>query len=310
MENIREIAECKSLRLFLWNEKLTRNQVSQSEGLCVFIIRSSFTKVQPCECGMVCSEYWYQIEDKKCSSVIPFNLSKLQNKEASLGSMLVSATLQFLPQTIKHLGGDISLRLFTKFQDSQALLPPPRPTYVVAIEIFQTRYINFTNLIDHNISSTGYPPDIPLYRRFENEDEENEVVFSQLYTKDVIAYLDVLREYTSEGGISPMKPPIAVDVARGFVEVKPCDGSWCQIPFNGLTDLKDEICPVCHEEFTDVNEVITAYCSHAFHTRCLLPWLSKNNSCPTCRARYPLHYSPLLDHQRRKRKYNMLEANV
>ncbi|XP_015087971.1 uncharacterized protein LOC107031202 [Solanum pennellii] len=327
MERIIETAHCKSIRLFLWNEKLARNQISQSEGLCLFIIRSTFMMFQPCECGCYNSKYsCYTLEEKKCSTVIPFDLSKLRNGETSLGSLLVSATLQFLPQTIKQLGDEISFCLFTEFQDSQALLPLPRPTYIVVVEISQTRCVNFTDKVDLDTSPnfTGYPPDVPLYRRFEIDDKEEEgvVTVSNVsaaddrndpfceYTEDVLEYLHMLREYTGEGGGCPMKPPIAADVASGFVEVPPCYRSWCSSPAISIKDLMNETCPVCQEEFKDGNDVITTCCSHMFHTRCLLPWLSKNNSCPTCRAVYPLHYSPLLDRQRCKRKRNMLDNNV
>lgn len=39
------------------------------------------------------------------------------------------------------------------------------------------------------------------------------------YTEEILEYLDMLRKYTGEDGACPMKPPIAADVARGFVEV-------------------------------------------------------------------------------------------
>ncbi|XP_015161526.1 uncharacterized protein [Solanum tuberosum] len=327
MERIIETADCKSLRLFLWNEKPARNQISQSEGLCLFIIRSTFMMFHPCECGCYKSKYSrYTLEEKKCSTVIPFDLSKLRNRETSLGSLLVSATLQFLPQTIKQLGDDISFCLFTEFQNSQALLPLPRRTYVVVVEIFQTRCVNFTDKVDLDTSPnfTGYPPDAPLYCRFENDDKEEEEVVTVRnvsaaddrndpfckYTEDVLEYIDMFRECTGEGEGYPMKPPIAVDVASGFVEVPPCYRSWCSSPAISIKDPMNETCPVCQEELKDENEVITTCCSHMIHTSCLLPWLSKNNTCPTCRAVYPLHYSPLLDHQHCKRTRNMLEASV
>ncbi|MCD7460249.1 hypothetical protein HAX54_043149 [Datura stramonium] len=161
-----------------------------------------------------------------------------------------------------------------------------------------------------------YPPDVPLYRRFEKEDEEEGVFDVRSlsaadyrndpvckYTEDVLEYLDTLREYTREVGICATKPPIAADVSRGFVEVQPCHKCWRPSPAFSIKDLMDETCPVCQEELKDENEVITTYCSHVFHTRCLLPWLSKKNTCPTCRAVYPLHYSPFLDRLRRKRKH-------
>ncbi|KAK4348532.1 hypothetical protein RND71_031287 [Anisodus tanguticus] len=268
MAKIREIADGKSLRLFLWNEKLTKNQISQSEGLCVFIVNSTFITLQP-------SEYTSTTEERNCSTVIPFDISKLLNKDVSLGQMLVSATLQFLPQTIKKLGDYISYCLFTEFEDSQALLPSPRPTYVIAIEISQTRYINFDDNVSRNF--TGLPPPLPFYRRFEIQKVftvHNVSVVDYMndpydnYTEDVIEYLKALREYTGEGGIFPTKPPIAMDVPRGFFEVQPCITPIDDFLDNrSLNDLIDETCPVCQDEFKDENEVIATYCSHTFHTR-------------------------------------------
>ncbi|KAM3340933.1 hypothetical protein P3S68_028568 [Capsicum galapagoense] len=171
---------------------------TESEGLCVFIIRSRFI-------------------------MLLLDLSKLRNREASLGTLIISATLQFLPQTIKKLG-DISYLLFTKFQDFEAFLPPPM--YVNAVEISQTRYINFTNKIDFDVSPNfaGYPPNIPLYHRFEKEEGgftiHNMNDSSVKYSEDILKYLDIIWEYTSEDGIRPMKPPIVVGVAKGFVKVE------------------------------------------------------------------------------------------
>ncbi|XP_059306519.1 E3 ubiquitin-protein ligase SGR9, amyloplastic-like [Lycium ferocissimum] len=105
------------------------------------------------------------------------------------------------------------------------------------------------------------------------------------YTEDVIEYLNMLREYTGEGGIFPTKLPVVADVPRGFFEVQPCVTPIDDFVINrSIGDLMDDTCPVCQDEFKHENEVITTYCSHAFHTSCLLPWLSQKNTCPTCRA--------------------------
>lgn len=57
------------------------------------------------------------------SLVIPFDKSKLLNKDATLVSTLASATLQFLPEIVKRLGKQISSDLLTRFDYSQAYYP-------------------------------------------------------------------------------------------------------------------------------------------------------------------------------------------
>jgi hypothetical protein len=44
-------------------------------------------------------------------------------------------------------------------------------------------------------------------------------------------------------------------------------------------------CSVCLEELSspDGAELLRMDCSHLYHQRCILPWLEKRNSCPTCR---------------------------
>ncbi|KAH0632318.1 hypothetical protein KY284_035104 [Solanum tuberosum] len=225
-KRIQEHAICNATRLFLWNENLTKNQISPSEGLCICYIRSTFTTIQPC-----IFDYKYKkLTDWKRSTVIPFDLSKLLNKDASLGTLLVSSTLQFLPQTIKRLGDDISFSLFTRFQFTQAFLnPSPRPTYVIVLEISHIRCCDFRPPFNLPLPPNFLPPLAPSHRRFEKNWNDVAACVSNVefvndpynrYRGDAVEYLRKLRDYTGEGGICPTKPPIAVDVARGFVEVE------------------------------------------------------------------------------------------
>jgi hypothetical protein len=48
-------------------------------------------------------------------------------------------------------------------------------------------------------------------------------------------------------------------------------------------------CVICLEESLDTEKLITLPCRHTFHEHCVLPWLEKHNSCPTCR--YELQHS-------------------
>ncbi|CAE8622729.1 unnamed protein product [Polarella glacialis] len=45
------------------------------------------------------------------------------------------------------------------------------------------------------------------------------------------------------------------------------------------------LCPVCHGPFTQCVALVP--CGHAFCKRCVLPWLDRAASCPTCRTRIP-----------------------
>ncbi|KAF7268797.1 hypothetical protein GWI33_018146 [Rhynchophorus ferrugineus] len=46
-------------------------------------------------------------------------------------------------------------------------------------------------------------------------------------------------------------------------------------------------CPVCLKDFLTGDVVKIMPCKHKFHPECLLPWLSKTNSCPLCRYELP-----------------------
>lgn len=43
------------------------------------------------------------------------------------------------------------------------------------------------------------------------------------------------------------------------------------------------LCPVCLEVFAPLDVVTVVTCGHAFHWRCLQPWLRRNSLCPCCR---------------------------
>lgn len=46
-------------------------------------------------------------------------------------------------------------------------------------------------------------------------------------------------------------------------------------------------CPICLLEYDEEDEVKILPCRHQFHTNCIIPWLSKVNSCPMCRVELP-----------------------
>jgi E3 ubiquitin-protein ligase ATL4 len=53
-------------------------------------------------------------------------------------------------------------------------------------------------------------------------------------------------------------------------------------------------CAVCQSAFRDDDELrLLPACRHAFHSRCVDPWLRSNPSCPLCRASIALPHPPL-----------------
>uniref|UniRef100_A0A8C1BJX1 E3 ubiquitin-protein ligase RNF181 n=1 Tax=Cyprinus carpio carpio TaxID=630221 RepID=A0A8C1BJX1_CYPCA len=70
-------------------------------------------------------------------------------------------------------------------------------------------------------------------------------------------------------------------------------------------------CPVCLLEFEEQETVREMPCKHLFHTGCILPWLSKTNSCPLCRLELPTDnpdYEEFKkDKERRRQREHRLE---
>ncbi|CAF1138632.1 unnamed protein product [Adineta ricciae] len=46
--------------------------------------------------------------------------------------------------------------------------------------------------------------------------------------------------------------------------------------------VKNSNCVICLEDFCEDEEIAVCPCEHAFHKRCLSPWLQNNCTCPMC----------------------------
>ena len=44
--------------------------------------------------------------------------------------------------------------------------------------------------------------------------------------------------------------------------------------------MSDNTCSICLEEVSHHHEL---KCKHKFHSRCIVNWLIRTNTCPTCR---------------------------
>jgi len=50
-----------------------------------------------------------------------------------------------------------------------------------------------------------------------------------------------------------------------------------------VTVLENDVCVVCQEAMPAGSKAKAMPCGHKFHDDCLLSWVEKSNSCPTCR---------------------------
>lgn len=56
--------------------------------------------------------------------------------------------------------------------------------------------------------------------------------------------------------------------------------SWGKLSWK--SSEQDE-CAVCLEQYKLGDKLMHLPCAHRFHSRCLIPWLDKNQHCPCCR---------------------------
>ena len=67
---------------------------------------------------------------------------------------------------------------------------------------------------------------------------------------------------------------------------------------SGTDLLQKKDCQVCFEQFKDEDKFYKLPCKHLFHVDCILPWLEKHNTCPSCRHELP---TDNLEHENNRR---------
>uniref|UniRef100_A0A914GPH0 mitogen-activated protein kinase kinase n=1 Tax=Globodera rostochiensis TaxID=31243 RepID=A0A914GPH0_GLORO len=53
-------------------------------------------------------------------------------------------------------------------------------------------------------------------------------------------------------------------------------------------------CNICLSKNINEDELQTLPCRHVFHEKCITPWASDHNTCPTCRAVFPRHVGSIV----------------
>ncbi|KAL5019420.1 hypothetical protein ScPMuIL_005142 [Solemya velum] len=69
-------------------------------------------------------------------------------------------------------------------------------------------------------------------------------------------------------------------------------------------------CAICLANFDEEDEVKSLPCSHNFHTKCILPWLERVNSCPECRHELPTDDPTYEEYKRQKARVKQKEFEL
>ncbi|KAF3620278.1 putative myb-like protein X-like [Capsicum annuum] len=59
------------------------------------------------------------------------------------------------------------------------------------------------------------------------------------------------------------------------------------LPSVEVTADENDQCVICKEDMKIGRDVCKLPCDHIFHWKCILPWLKKTNTCPSCRFQLP-----------------------
>ncbi|KAL3535147.1 hypothetical protein ACH5RR_003608 [Cinchona calisaya] len=158
---MRENLYCGRIRLFRWNEKLFKNKVSNSEGLALFKMNSTFRSIVEPQFDEIGNQS--PVEIVRNTIVVPFDLSELLAKKRYFGLQVVRNSRQFLSKINEILGQQICDYLFTRFQiDPITILKPNCPKLVIVVEVARSRRIIFNNIKDCNVSKSSYLPPLTI----------------------------------------------------------------------------------------------------------------------------------------------------
>ena len=73
-----------------------------------------------------------------------------------------------------------------------------------------------------------------------------------------------------------------------FMQFSSGDPFVCDVFRHVVTELpEDAVCHICLDAITlaEIDNLRKLKCAHWFHAKCIMPWLMKKQSCPTCRSK-------------------------
>lgn len=177
-----------------------------------------------------------------------------------------------------NCGGDFLEEMEMDFQPrrSRSLQAPSGTLIPVQGDEEFDRIRGFDDLMDFPLRGTGR--DIWEEPSSSNIEDYYEV-FDRLLSYIVSSTSDDHGEPALEIGDCGIPRPAAKSYVESIPGVEITEEFIAADPFL--------LCAVCKEEFVLQTEARRLPCGHIYHQDCILPWLSRHNSCPVCRFRLP-----------------------
>ncbi|XP_030519407.1 E3 ubiquitin-protein ligase SGR9, amyloplastic-like [Rhodamnia argentea] len=98
-----------------------------------------------------------------------------------------------------------------------------------------------------------------------------------LATQEQVRMENIVEVSTGGYESDPNQDQVTLGVSRSTIEK--LERNSCSV-WDG-----DGCCCICLEELNGVDKVMEIPCSHLFHSKCIVKWLERTDSCPLCRSK-------------------------
>ena len=128
----------------------------------------------------------------------------------------------------------------------------------------------------------------------DENDEDNYWIFENNHFLNSLSELDLNRLFNGLSLIDNNNIPFSFgfydfsDQSSNNSEKSINDNILDSLPRTKIDDenikkVKPNSCVICLDDFKKGDELIKILCGHWYHSKCILKWFKKNNTCPICK---------------------------
>ena len=186
------------------------------------------------------------------------------------------------------------LNLIIRLYNIKRILETKKNWYELCVDKYKLIYNYYVNLTNFIISLKPIPnmfenittktEIIKTYRNtFKSIEEKINFDIKELDTLNLISYDINLKDcFVELNSLILILDTKFYNYYEAIEILENCSTNDNIIEFIDCESLNNDICIVCQEDI-EINLVKIKKCGHIFHKECIVEWLTRNNSCPTCR---------------------------